>query len=203
MSRIVSVMIVLPAGLLTGCTYLPWWTTPAQLAGNAAVIAAEERKVGEVADDFVVKASILQGFAMKGQNLLVWVSADVYQGEVMLTGAVKEEEDEKKAEELAKSVEGVRRIFNEIQVTEDGSIQDTARDLTTEYKVQAALLGRINVRIINYRWRCVNGIVYLIGTAKDSDELDEALDAILGTDGVEDIVHHIRIKEKDNSDKPE
>lgn len=201
MRPISAVMMGLSAGLLSGCLPLPWWTTPAQLAGDAAVIAAEERQVGEVAEDFAMKAAILQEFATKGQSLLLWVRVDVYQGEVLLTGAVKHEEDEKKAEELVKGVDGVRHVFNEIQVTEDGSIQDTAKDLTTEYKVQLALLGRVNHRIINYRWRCVLGTVYLIGTAKDQDELDEALDAVFGTDGVEDVIPHIRLKEKSTADK--
>lgn len=190
-------MIVLITGPLAGCaTYLPWWTTPAQLAGEGAVIAAEERQVGEVAEDFAMKAAILQEFALKAQSLLLWVRADVYQGDVLLTGAVKEEEDEKRAEELAKGIEGVRRIYNDIQITEDGSLHDMARDYTTEYKVQLALLGRVNHRVINYRWRCVNGILYLFGMAKDQEELEEALDAIYGVDGVEDVVEHVRMKEK-------
>ena len=197
MSKTHALGIAMTAGLLAGCVPLPWWTTPAQLAGDAAVIAAEERQVGEVAEDFAMKAAILQEFALKAQSLLIWVRADVYQGEVMLTGAVSEEEDEKKAEALTKGLDGVRRIYNDIQITEDGSIHDTARDLTTEYKVQLALLGRVNHRVINYRWRCVNGILYLIGMAKDQDELEEALDAILGVDGVEDIVDHVRIKAKE------
>lgn len=197
MSRASAFAIAFTAGLLAGCSvYMPWWTTPAQLAGEGAVIAAEERRVGEVAEDFAMKAAILQAFALKAQSLLLWVRADVYQGDVMLTGAVKEEEDEKLAEELAKGVEGVRRVYNEVQVTEDGTLHDMARDYTTEYKVQLALLGRVNHRVINYRWRCVNGVLYLFGMAKDQEELEEALDAIYGVDGVEDVVEHVRMKEK-------
>jgi osmotically-inducible protein OsmY len=180
------------AGLLAGC--LPAWTTPAQLMGDAAVAAAEERALQDVTSDFSAKAEILQEFATKGQSLLASVRIDVYEGDVLLTGIVTEQDDEKKAEALTKGVEGIQNIFNEIQVSTDGGLENTAIDLTIEYKVQAALLGRIHARIINYRWRCVNRTVYLIGLAKDKDELDEALDAVIGTDGVEDVVHHIRIK---------
>jgi osmotically-inducible protein OsmY len=197
MHRMSAILIALTAGLLAGCMpYLPSWTTPAQLAGEGAVIAAEERQVGEVAEDFAMKAAILQEFALKAQSLLLWVRADVYQSDVMLTGAVKEEEDEKRAGELAKGVEGVRKVYNDIQITEDGTLHDMARDYTTEYKVQLALLGRVNHRVINYRWRCVNGILYLFGMAKDEEELEEALDAIYGVDGVEDVVEHVRMKDK-------
>ena len=95
---------------------------------------------------------------------------------------------------MVKAVDGVKKVYDEIQVSEDGTIEESAQDFTTEYKIQGALLGRINTRIINYRWRCVGGTAYLIGMAKDEEELDEALDAVLGADGVVDIVHHIRIK---------
>ena len=194
--RTCAVLIVGMTGFLSGC--LPWWTTPAQLSMDVAVAAAEERRFEEVSTDFGIKVEIVKELTTSG---LVWLRADVYQGEVLLTGSVKTEEDQKEAVELAKAVGGVTKVYDEIQVSEDGTIRDSAQDYTTEYKIQGALLGRIKTRIINYRWRCVNGTAYLIGMAKDEEELDEALDAVLGADGVVDIVHHIQIKPPDEGER--
>jgi len=152
---------------------------------------AEERKFDEVTSDFGQKVEIVKELTTSG---FMWIRADVYQSEVLLTGSVKTEEDEKQAVEIVKAVDGIKKVYDEIQVSEDGTIRDSAQDFTTEYKIQLALLGRINRRIINYRWRCVNGTAYLIGMAGDEEELDEALDAVLGTDGVVDVVQHVRIR---------
>jgi len=191
-----SVLLVGMIGLLTGC--LPWWTTPAQLSMDVTIAIAEERSFDEVGADFGKKVEIVKELTTSG---LVWVRADVYQGEVLLTGSVRTEEDQKQALELVKAVDGVTKVYDEIQVSEDGTIRDSAQDFTTEYKIQIALLGRIHTRIINFRWRCVNGTAYMIGMARDEEELDEALDAVLGADGVVDIVHHIHLKSADDTEK--
>ena len=184
------------SGLLSGC--LPWWTTPAQYSVDVAIMLAEERKFDEVTEDFGKKVEIVKELTTNG---FLWIRADVYQSEVLLTGTVKTDEDEKQAVELVKAVDGVTKVYDEIQVSEEGTIEGSAQDFTTEYRIQLALLRQIQNRIINYRWRCVNGTAYMIGMAKDDEELDEALDAVLGTDGVVEIVHHIRIKPLDIIEK--
>jgi osmotically-inducible protein OsmY len=188
--------IILLAGLMAGCEVLlpnPY-TVSFQAATVAAATAAEERTLNEVGDDLAVKANILHEFVDEDQGLLLFVSADVYQGDVMLTGAVKSRTDEQLAETLARRVKGVKRIFNDIQITEDGGLHETAKDMTIEVKVKAALAAAIGVRIVNYRWRAINEVVYLIGTAQSEEELDTVYDRIRGLDEVFRVVTHVRIK---------
>jgi len=80
--------MVAMAGGLTGCLPLPWWTTPAQLSVDAAIMAAEERRFDEISTDFGIKVEILKELTTSG---FAWVRADVYQSEVLLTGSVKTE----------------------------------------------------------------------------------------------------------------
>lgn len=47
-----------------------------------------------------IDAGILEAFAEHAKGLLVNASADVYQGQLMLTGSVKKTENRKKAQEL-------------------------------------------------------------------------------------------------------
>ena len=199
LSTIRCAVLLLIVGLLTGCEYLlpnPY-TAGVQVVTTAVGTAMEERTLGEVGDDLVVKTKILQAFASESQSLLIHVSADVYQGDVLLTGAVKEAEEDKKAEDLARAVPGVRRVINEIQITEDVGLHATARDMVIEVKVKGAILAAVGTSLVDYRWRSINGTVYLLGVAQSREEYDKVYDAVRGLDEVERLIPHVRIKTKE------
>jgi osmotically-inducible protein OsmY len=161
---------------------------------NAAFTVAEERTLKEVADDAAMKIKILDGFAEQGRGLLLPVGVDVYQSRVMLTGAVDKAEAKKQAEALTRAVKGVGEVLNEIQVTAESGMKATAADLTIETKLQAKLATANMVNSINYRWRSVRGVVYFIGLAQNREELAKVLSIAKDTEGVKDIVSHVRLK---------
>lgn len=179
---------VAAAGLLAGCTQM------LSVPVDAVTTVAEDRSFGETKDDLGIKASILKGFAEEAKGLLVDINIDVYEDEVMLTGSVKKSADRKKAIELARRVSGVKNLYNEIQVTEEGGIGASARDIGIELKLKAHLLGAAGVGSINLRWRSVNGVVYYLGEVHSKEELDKVLRITRDTDGVKNVVSHIRIK---------
>jgi osmotically-inducible protein OsmY len=191
-------MRLLPFGLvvgLLGCT--PWWTTPAKLGVDLATTAAEERKIPEVERDFTVRANVINAFVNDAPALVIPVNVDVYQGQVMLTGAVADQQAAALAEQLAWQVEGVQRVFNDIEVIEEDQLQRVTRDTGTEYKIKARLVTALGVRSRNYRWRSVNDTVYLIGMAQSQEELEEVKELIDDLDEVHEIVSHVKIKPPD------
>src|SRR5437016_4233702 len=107
---------------------------------GAVTTVAEDRPLSEAGTDLRIKTNILTAFAEEAKGLLVDVSADVYEGQVLLTGSVKKAEDRTKAEGLARGVKDVREVFNEIQVTEEGGLKASAKDLAIETKLKANLL---------------------------------------------------------------
>src|SRR5438445_4466478 len=161
---------------------------------GAVTTVAEDRPLSEAGTDLRIKTNILTAFAEQAKGLLVDVSADVYEGQVLLTGSVKKPEDRKTAEAIAQGISGVRQIFNEIQVTEEGGLKASAKDVAIETKLKANLLTAKGVTPINYRWRSVNGVVYFLGIAKGRGELDKVLAITRQTDGVKDVVSHVFIK---------
>lgn len=188
MARRNSAALIVIVSLTAGCT------SPLTVPIEVATTMAEERKVGDVGNDARIKASILRQFTEEAKGLLMDVGTDVYEGQVMLTGSVKRAEDRAKAEELVRQVNGVREIFNEIQVTQEGGVLASANDTRIELSLKANLFTTRGISSINYRWRAVNGVVYLIGTAQDQDELDRVFEVIRATSGVRDIVSHVRVK---------
>ena len=181
------------AGLLAGCSTV---TLPI----DVALTVAEERRLTEVGADAKIKINILGSFAQSDtKGLLTHVSSDVYQGRVMLTGAVEKSDARTTAEELVRRIEGVREVINEIQVSSEGGFKATMADLTIETKLKAKLVTANNVSSINYRWRAVNGVVYFIGLAQNHDELEKVLAIARDTEGVRKVVSYVRIKPQEGS----
>ncbi len=182
--------------LLAGCeVFMPNpYTTPLSAALTATEVAVDERTLDEMGDDLKVKTAILQALAGGEKNLFFAVSADVFQGDVLLTGAVKTAEDDATATAIVKAVPGVTRVYNELHITEDFGLRESARDTGIEFKVKFAVMRGAGIRYANYRWRATHGTVYLFGIAQTEEEYDAVYDRVRGLDEVERLVTHIRIK---------
>ena len=172
-------------GLLSGCE---WVSTAVRTGVDVGVMLAADRSLFNVADDYSIKSEITT--ALFDEAMSLNVSTDVYQGMVMLTGAVAEERDKKKAEKLARQVKGVRELFNDIQVTTEVSITDRVSDLLMENKLKAKLVFAAGLTSINFRWRAVNSVIYFMGMAKSREELDRVL-TLARMSGVQRIVSHV------------
>ncbi|WP_018145505.1 MULTISPECIES: BON domain-containing protein [unclassified Thioalkalivibrio] len=84
------------------------------LAGCAG--SGERQTVGEYVDDSVittkVKAALFNEPSLSGFE----VSVETYEGRVQLSGFVSSQEDINKAVEIARGVEGVRSVENDMQL---------------------------------------------------------------------------------------
>ena len=112
----------------------------------------------------------------------------------MLTGSVQTGAHKRRATLLVRSIKGVKKVINELQVTGDGTLSDTANDLWIETKLKARLVGADGVSSINYRWRSVNGVVYFIGVAQNRRELAQVVRVARDMNHVNKVVTHVRIK---------
>ncbi len=196
MTAVLRPALLLIIALLTGCEVMmpnPY-TTPVSVAMTATEMAVDERTFDEMGDDLKVKTGILRALAGEGKDLFMAVSVDVYQGDVLMTGAVKTAGDDQKAEALVKKVEGVSRVYNEMHITEDFGMRESVRDTGIELKVKFAVMSGAGFRYPNYRWRATNGTVYLFGIAQTEEEYDAVYDKVRGITEVERLITHIRIK---------
>jgi len=182
----VTVFTLWLAGMVTGCTWIPSMITQ---GFDAATTVAEHRSLYTTAKDYTIRSEIRSKFADEG--LLLDISTDVYNGRVMLTGLVNNDAERNRAEELTRLVSGVREIYNEIEMTDKYGIQAAADGLIIESKLKVKLLTAKGVRSINYRLRAVNGVVYVLGTAVSSEELDQVVSIAYATRDVRDVITHV------------
>jgi osmotically-inducible protein OsmY len=190
----VSIRLVRLAGTMGIAALFAACSSPLGVPVGAVTTVAEDRPLSEAGTDLRIKTNILKAFAEEAKGLLVDVSSNVYEGHVLLTGSVKKPEDRAKAEAITRRIDGVREVFNDIQVTEEGGLRASAKDFAIETKLKANLLTARGVTSINYRWRAVNGVVYFLGAARSQEELDKVLAVAREMDGVKDVVSHVVVK---------
>ena len=124
------------------------------------------------------------------EKLFLAVTIAVDEGRVLLTGSVQSPEDRLEATRLAWRARGVRELINELQVRDEASLADRARDIWIAGRVRAALLLDEDVRSINYSIDAVNAVVYVFGVARSQGELDRVIAHARTVEYVENVVSH-------------
>lgn len=188
MRRIAAALIAFAAlTSLAACGAPPGVSTVARLA-------TESRTTAQITEDNRILLAFNRAVAGESGALFRDVSTDVYVGRMMLTGSVKEARMKTRAEELARGIQGVSQVINELQVTDQGGIGATAKDLAIEQKMGVKLLAEKGITSGNFRVRAVNGTVYLFGRALSQTELNTALNLARGTEDVRAVVNHVRVQ---------
>jgi len=193
MKRLAGGLIVV-CGLLTGCSsWIPTVTNNGLNYGiNLGRTISADRSLFNVLDDLSIKNTI--NHALLDEALLLNISTDVYQGRVMLTGSVKDAETRQKVEDLARQVDGVRELYNEIQVTDESRLMAFPKDLLIESTLAARMVLAPDVSSVDYQVRAANGVVYVLGIAKSRAELDQVI-TLARVSGARKIVSHVFLSE--------
>ncbi len=118
----------------------------------------------------------------------------VYEGRVLITGEVPSEEWRAEAVKRAWRVDGVKEVYDEIQVgPEEGFTQDMGDTaITTKLSTQIKLDA--DVKSINYTITTVRGVVYVIGSARSQRELDDVVNHARNIANVRRVVSYVRIR---------
>ena len=142
-------------------------------AGAAAGTAAmKERGLSAAIDDKIIQAQINAKWLDADSKLFVDISSSVYEGRVLLAGKVQIPEHRVEAVRTAWSVEGVREVINQIEISNRTGVIDFARDAWITTKLTVNLTVDSQVKAINYSVDTVDGQVFIMGIAQNQDELN-------------------------------
>ncbi|MCG8544488.1 MAG: BON domain-containing protein [Alphaproteobacteria bacterium] len=122
------------------------------------------------------------------------IDIDVIEGDVLLTGHVRDPKDKARAAALVRSVPGTHTVVNEINIGKPSTIQQAASDLDRDRRIKTALykaFGKKKMPLL--RWRSVDGVVYVFGHARTEWEHNRALAVIKKTKDVKTVVDHLSI----------
>ena len=94
-----------------------------------ARLATEDRTTSQITEDNRILIAFNSAVANESAALFRDVSTDVYLGRMMLTGAVAQAPAKVRAVQIARGIQGVTQVVDELQVTSAGGVGATAADL--------------------------------------------------------------------------
>ncbi len=186
---------ILILALNSGCA------APLVFLGAGGVVTkkmAEERTVGMSLDDMTLWTAITRNLLKNELAREVYdkVSIKVYEGRVMLAGSVKKQEDKVELLRIIWAQNKVIEVIDEVRIDPTGGIRFTtyAKDSWITTQIKSKLILNKVVQSVNYSVETIDGIVYLIGVAKNEEELSLATQIAGTVNGVAKVVSYIRLK---------
>jgi osmotically-inducible protein OsmY len=182
----VLALAVLPA--LGGCVDLA-----IAGAGQVGVEAMRERGLSGAARDTNLRVAINQRWLDSGiitDNLYL----QIWEGRVLVSGAVSNPGVRADAIQAAWQVEGVREVINEVEVVERYGMSGYVRDVRTTQDINARLLIARDIASINYSVEVVRGRAFLLGVAHDGSEHERVLSVVRGVPRVTSIADYVLLR---------
>lgn len=175
-------VLIASLALLQGCA-------PLVVGGAAAtgiVVAEDRRTVGTITEDEGIenKTSSRIGDALKTN---IHVNVTSYNRTVLLTGEVPTAAEKEQAGRIARAVENVRAVYNELAASPVTSLSARTNDTITTSKVKARFVDGQKFNALHVKVVTENGVVYLLGLVKKQEAAD-ATDIARTTSGVTKVV---------------
>lgn len=133
------------------------------------------------------------------------IDTEVKSANVMLTGTVRSDIDRDLAEEIARSLDGVKTVGNSLEVREDPEQPALAKadtdflqkvkDATTTAQVKARLIGNGNISAGEIDVDTVNSVVRLSGEVGSDTERQLAEFIAQNTAGVQSVANELEIRQ--------
>ena len=152
---------------------------------------ASSRSLGASFDDIGSDAAVKTTLLADRQHDYGDIDVTVFEGRLMLTGTMKSEEGRRKLIENAWKAEGVRQVIDEIYVGDDTGFGQGVADTRIDTSLRARLLVDGDVRSGTVKIAVSNGVVYLLGVARDREMLEAIVQHARTTKGVNKVVSHI------------
>jgi osmotically-inducible protein OsmY len=176
--RLIAMLVVVSA--LTGCV-----AAVVGGAGTAALVGADRRTVGTVAED--------QGIEIKTGNRIsdkypdAHINITSYNRMVLLTGETATAAARAEIEKIARAVENVRGIYNEIAVVGNSALTARTNDSYLTSKVKARFVDGRKFNAVHVKVVTESSVVYLLGMVS-RQEADDATEIARTTSGVQKVV---------------
>lgn len=184
MIRFLSYLVLaLSLTSMLGCSSIISLGTSDPIKENPA-----KRSFGAYIDDEIIEVKTKVNLGNISEQLKKsHISVISYNGVVLLTGQVANEELRQLATSTAEQVKKVRRVYNEITVSGATSALARSNDAWLTAKIKSKMIANSEVAARRIKVVTENGVVFLMGLVTKA-EGDRAADVVRTTKGVQKVV---------------
>lgn len=184
--------------LLSGCV-------PAAIVGGGAYAVSEstsERGLGGALSDTQIRVAINRKWWDSDADISKRLSLTVNEGRVLITGIARDAEQKMNAARLAWEVRGVTEVINEAEADSRMTLGSYSKDKWISTKLRTFLLFDGDVAGRNYTIDTINGVVYLMGYARNAQELERVTTHASTISGVDRVVSYVRVGTEPDTSSP-
>jgi osmotically-inducible protein OsmY len=154
-------------------------------AGGAALVGADRRTVGTVTEDQGIEIKTTSRISEQFSDAHINVTS--YNRMVLLTGETATTSARAEMEKIARAVENVRGIYNEIAVVGNSALGARTNDAYLTGKVKARFVDGQKFNAVHVKVVTESNVVYLLGLV-NRKEADDATEIARTTSGVQRVV---------------
>ena len=165
MKRILSILIIL---ILSSCSSVGRF-------GAGVDITFDPRTIGMQIDDTIMQKNLSARLALAEKKYFLSIQSEVRDGNIFLSGKVKEPEEKIKITKMAWETKGVRSVKNAITIKGQSNFKSTAKDILITSQLRSALILNKKTKARNYTLETINKNIYIFGIAMDQEEKKEVI----------------------------
>ena len=186
MTRIISmkkVIMIMLAAILAGASL------------TACAASDEKRSTGQVIDDSAIAAKTKAALAEDEVTDAIDIDVEVDKAHVQLNGFVDTDAQRIRADEIAKSIEGVVAVENNLEVSGGSrTAGEYVDDKAVLAKVKTALAGDPVAHALKIDVEVNRGVVSLGGHVDSVDEANAAVEAARSVKGVQRVINNLDVR---------
>ncbi len=148
-------------------------------------------------DDTFLKTKIFTKISRKNLSNLTDITVSVSLGEVLLTGYSSDQISRLKLVENVIQTEGVKKVYNEVQINPSVSFSERAEDALFKSRLMTRMLFKSGINSNNFSLDVVSGNVYIIGLSEDLEEKTTVERFFSEMDDIRNLITIINIKNED------
>ena len=168
---------------LSGCVPL---VIGAAAVGGTALVATDRRSVGAQTDDEAIELKIANVRNTRWGDQ-VHINVTSYNGMVLLSGEAPDATVKSAMDEIARTTNPVKRVYNEVEVRPATPLSERTNDTYITSKVKARFVEQTAFSATHVKVVTERGVVYLMGLVR-KDEGDAAARIASTTSGVVRVV---------------
>ena len=192
MSKLIMLFFVLCFCVqLNGCQYIG---TIYSSTHKVASIVMDDRSLSEDYSDTKLNLAIRNNLTQQKLSYSVDIELTVFEGNVLLNGALPSEKYIDEVLRVVWQTEGVKKVYNYIRLDSPPSLDVVNEDAVVSAKIRYHLSITKGISSVNYKITMENGVVYLMGISENQAELDSVIAVIKNTVNVQDIITLTRLK---------
>ena len=163
-------------------------------------------------DDAGITTKVKSQLAADTETSAIKIGVDTTNSIVTLSGVVPTEKEKVKAEQIARTTEGVTQVVNNITINPDSISASNAKEkvesaaksvgeAANKAVADAEVLSKIKTKLVvegitGTNVDVKNGDVVIKGEVKNARQIEQAAEIIRSTDGVKSVSNQLTAKEK-------